>query len=307
MAYHQIPPEAVAGLLDQPGTTAELVRLVRRGEVDAIPYLSDGAWVILQMTEAYRSDQGATPNLHQFIDSAATLLMKGVHNERWAVARLLFESPEAVTDLFTNTLVERQLLQAQRVWAAQLSWAPRLPPGTLNALLDLNDDKVTRSLAWNHDCSGPAVGTLADRILRVYPKQDLSYWGTRHRNFPAHPELDEKRFRRFSAIKGEFFLPGIAGSRHSTAEELDRLQSKGKPAVRLNVAMNPNTTIPTLIEMANRGPSVAQKAARSRDKVALAYGWGDGKRFQAWTEASADFTGTAVQLERHLEETQSQR
>ncbi len=148
------------------------------------------------------------------------------------------------------------------------------------------------------------MAACADRFLKNYPNRAKKGWGRAVQDFPSHPGLDAQRFERFIRYQ-EFFGPGLAGSHHASDELLDELSRHPNPLAREAVARNPRTRLPTLIDLANRGPSYAQRAARNRQEVAAVYGWGSPDRLWRWEHASEDFVGTPKQLAAHLEADES--
>lgn len=300
-----LQPSVVAGLFAQPDCSKNLVRLVEEAEPNAVPWFDKWGWIVVAMTGAYRDAYDPEPaELDKIFDAAVDVIRRRSTNDQWGMCALIRETSGRVTDLFTGDLTSRKLLGPIRSWAWVLSEAPNLPQGSVELLVDFGDVQAIQKLGWHRECLGEPVAACADRLLKNYPRRAKNGWGPKVQAFPSHPGLDPERFDRFVRYQ-EFFGPGLAASHHASDELLDALSRHTNPSAREAVARNPRTRLPTLIDLANRGPSYAQRAARNRQEVAAVYGWGSPDRLWRWEHASEDFIGTPKQLAAHLETNES--
>lgn len=293
-------PELVKGFLDLPGFPSDLRALVHDGTSGAVDWMPpDGT--ILRMTAAYRDadvpieDGSGAEDVMEFFTQ---VLLKGNQSERWATTRMIMAGPDDFADSWTDLLVERKLLRGVRRWAGALRWAPKLSPHIVDALASVGDPQTLWSLGYNPVCTGVPVEVLADDILDWH-RGGFTDWKTTSRNFPGHPNLDVERFQRF-VDSGDMFSPGVALSHHASPLLLDDLSRSNDPLTRLNVALNPRTPRPTLVALADRGPSKAQVAARERREVAEAFGWGADGDYAKWLAESGEYKGTATRLAARL-------
>ncbi len=270
-----------------------------------MPWYDNFGWIVVAMTDDYRDASDPEPaELDEVFDDAVDVLKRRSINDRWGMCALIRETSGRVTDLFTDDLTSRKLLGPIRSWAWVLSEAPNLPQRSVDLLVDFGDVQAVQKLGWHRECIGEPVAACADRLLKNYPRRAKNGWGPKVQAFPSHPGLDAERFDRFVRYQ-EFFGPGLAASHHASDELLDDLSRHNNPSAREAVARNPRTRLPTLIDLANRGPSYAQRAARNRQEVAAIHGWGSPDRLLRWEHASEDFVGTPKQLAAHLEANES--